>query len=50
MDLESKRPFGATFPIGRDDDACAVPDWAYPKEDGTLGNRFDKLMGVYRVL
>ena len=32
------------------DDAWAVPDWAYAKEDGTFGNRFDDPMGVYRVL
>ncbi len=50
MDLESKRPFGSLFRVGRDDDAWAVPDWAYAKEDGTFGNRFDDPMGVYRVL
>lgn len=50
MGLESKRPSGPLFRIGRDDDAWAVPDWAYAKEDGTFGNRFDDPMGVYRVL
>ena len=50
MDLESKRPSGPLFRVGRDDDAWAVPDWAYAKEDGTFGNRFDDPMGVYRVL
>lgn len=50
MDLESKRPLGPLFRVGRDDDAWAVPDWAYAKEDGTFGNRFDDPMGVYRVL
>ncbi|MFP5226360.1 MAG: hypothetical protein ACLGXA_01940 [Acidobacteriota bacterium] len=50
MDLESKRPAGPLFRVGRDDDAWAVPDWAYAKEDGTFGNRFDDPMGVYRVL
>lgn len=49
MDLESKRPSGPLFRVGRDDDAWAVPDWAYAKEDGTFGNRFDDPMGVYRV-
>ena len=41
MDLESKRPSGPLFRVGRDRDAWAVPDWAYAKEDGTFGNRFD---------
>ena len=50
MDFESKRPAGPLFRVGRDDDAWAVPDWAYAKEDGTFGNRFDDPMGVYRVL
>jgi hypothetical protein len=50
MDLESKRPSRPLFRVGRDDDAWAVPDWAYAKEDGTFGNRFDDPMGVYRVL
>jgi hypothetical protein len=50
MDLESRRPAGPLFRVGRDDDAWAVPDWAYAKEDGTFGNRFDDPMGVYRVL
>jgi len=36
--------------FGRDDDAWAIPDWAYAKEDRTFGNRFDDPMGVYRVL
>ena len=49
MNLESKRPSGPLFRVGRDDDAWAVPDWAYAKEDGTFGNRFDDPMGVYRV-
>ena len=50
MDLESKRPVGPLFRVGRDIDAWAVPDWAYAKEDGTFGNRFDDPVGVYRVL
>ena len=50
MDLESRRPAGPLFRVGRNDDAWAVPDWAYAKEDGTFGNRFDDPMGVYRVL
>jgi hypothetical protein len=50
MDLESKRPSGPLFRVGRDRDAWAVPDWAYAKEDGTFGNRFDDPMAVYRVL
>ena len=29
MNLESKRPSGPLFRVGRDDDAWAVPDWAY---------------------
>jgi hypothetical protein len=49
MNLESRRPSGPLFRVGRDDDAWAVPDWAYAKEDGTFGNRFDDPMGVYRV-
>ena len=50
MDLESKRPAGPLFRVGRERDAWAIPDWAYAKEDGTFGNRFDDPMGVYRVL
>jgi len=50
MDLELKRPPGPLFRVGRDDDAWAVPDWAYAKEDRTFGNRFDDPAGVYRVL
>jgi len=49
MNLESKRPPRPLFRVGRDDDAWAVPDWAYAKEDGTFGNRFDDPMRVYRV-
>ena len=45
MNLESKRPSGPLFRVGRDDDAWAVPDWAYAKEDGTFGNRFDDPSG-----
>lgn len=50
MNLESKRPAGPLFRVGRDRDAWAIPDWAYAKEDGTFGNRFDDPTGVYRVL
>ena len=50
MNLESKRPPRPLFRVGRDDDAWAVPDWAYAKEDGTFGNRFDDPMRVYRVV
>jgi hypothetical protein len=50
MNLESKRPPRPLFRVGRDDDAWAVPDWAYAKEDRTFGNRFDDPAGVYRVL
>jgi RES domain len=50
MNLESRRPAGPLFRVGRDDNAWAVPDWAYAKEDRTFGNRFDDPMGVYRVL
>ena len=50
MNLESKRPPKPLFRVGRDDDAWAVPDWAYAKEDRTFGNRFDDPAGVYRVL
>jgi hypothetical protein len=44
MDLEMKRPPRPLFRVGRDGDAWAVPDWAYAKEDGTFGNRFDDPM------
>ena len=47
MDLEFKRPLRPLFRVGRDDDAWAVPDWAYAKEDGTFGNRFDDLRPVF---
>jgi len=50
VDLESKRPSGPLFRVGRDRGAWAVPDWAYAKEDGTFGNLFDDPMRVYRVL
>ena len=46
MHLESRRPSGPLFRVGRDDDAWAVPDWAYAKEDGTFGHRFDDPMGA----
>ena len=36
--------------MGRDDDAWAVPNWAYAKEDGTVGNRIDDPRGVHSVL
>jgi hypothetical protein len=49
MDLESKRPSGPLFRVGRAKDAWAVPDWAYAK-GGTFGNRFDDPKGLYRVL
>jgi hypothetical protein len=39
MDLEMKRPPRPLFRVGRDDDAWAVTDGAYAKEDGTFGNR-----------
>jgi predicted NUDIX family NTP pyrophosphohydrolase len=41
MNLESRRPSGPLFRVGRDDEAWAIPDWAYDKEDGTFGNRYD---------
>jgi hypothetical protein len=50
VNLESKRPPRPLFRVGRDHDAWAVPDWAYAKEDGTFGSRFDDPMRVYRVL
>ncbi len=33
-----------------DDDAWAIPDWVYAKQDRTFGYRFDDSMGVCRVL
>jgi hypothetical protein len=50
VNLESKRSPKPLFRVGRDDDAWAVPDWAYAKEDRTFGDRFDDPAGVYRVL
>lgn len=41
MNLEMRRPSRPLFHVGRDRDSWAVPDWAYAKEDGTFGNRFD---------
>lgn len=41
MNLESKRPPRPLFRVGRDDDAWAVPDWAYAEENRTFGSRFD---------
>ena len=41
MNLESRRPAGPLFHVGRDRDAWAIPDWAYAKEDGTFGNCID---------
>jgi len=46
MDLESKRPAGPLFRVGRDNDAWAVPDWAHAKEDETFGKQFDDAMGI----
>jgi hypothetical protein len=50
MGLGSKRPDGPLFRVGRMHDAWAPPDWAYAKEDGTFGNRFDDPEAHYRVL
>jgi hypothetical protein len=50
VNLESKRPPKPLIRAGRDDDAWAVPDWAYAQKDRTFGNRFDDPAGVYRVL
>ena len=45
MNLESKRPAGPLFRVGRDDDAWAVPDWAYAKEDRNLRQSFRRSDG-----
>jgi hypothetical protein len=50
MTLESKRPAGPLFRVGRRPNAWTTSDWAYSKEDGTFGNRFDDPKGVFRVL
>ena len=46
MNLESRRPPGPLFRVGRDRDAWAITDWAYAKDNGTFGNRFDDPMGT----
>lgn len=48
--LESVRPDGPIYRLGRVPDAWAWPDWAYASNDGTFGNRWDDPLGSYRVL
>jgi hypothetical protein len=44
---EADRPL---YRIGRKPDAWAWPDWLRVAVDGTFGNRWDDLLGSYRVL
>jgi hypothetical protein len=50
MELESRRPDGPVFRLGRRPDAWQPPDWFLAHSDGTFGNRFDDPEGYYRVL
>ena len=50
MNLESKSAQKPLWRIGRQPDPWQPADWAYAREDGTFGNRFDDPQGLYRVL
>ena len=50
MELESRRPDGPVFRLGRRPDAWQPPDWFLAHSDATFGNRFDDPEGYYRVL
>ncbi len=48
--LETSKPSGEIFRIGRKPDPWQPPDWSRANLDGTFGNRFDDPAGYYRVL
>jgi RES domain-containing protein len=50
MELESRRPTGTIYRLGRHPSAWQPPEWAFAHGDGTFGNRFDDPDGYYRVL
>ena len=50
MELETRRPDGPVFRLGRRPDAWQPPNWFLAHSDGTFGNRFDDPDGYYRVL
>jgi hypothetical protein len=50
LNLESKSAQKPLWRIGRQPDPWQPADWAYAREDGTFGNRFDDPQGLYRVL
>ena len=50
VELETSRPEGPVFRLGRRPDAWQPPDWFLAQSDGTFGNRFDDPDGYYRVL
>jgi hypothetical protein len=50
VELESRRPSGPVFRLGRRPDAWQPPEWFLAQSDGTFGNRFDDPDGYYRVL
>ena len=50
MELETRRPDGSVYRLGRRPDAWQPPNWFLAHSDGTFGNRFDDPEGYYRVL
>jgi hypothetical protein len=48
--LETRKPAGELFRLGRKPDPWQPPDWSRANPDGTFGNRFDDPQGRYRVL
>jgi hypothetical protein len=50
MTLLPARAVGTLHRVARRPDAWDWPDWAYARDDGTFGNRFDDPLGEYRVL
>lgn len=48
--LHAVSPDGPLYRIARAPDPWAWPDWANAGSDGTFGNRWDDVQGVYRVL
>ena len=46
MELETSRPEGLVFRLGRRPDAWQPPDWFLAQSDGTFGNRFDDPDGI----
>ncbi len=48
--ITSVSPPKTLYRLGRPPNPWEPPDWAYARDDGTFGNRFDDPDGQYRVL